>query len=78
MESIGASSNWAGNSKCKVMRNVNKEVHVKITKRLRNGVGGKIINKDEVSNDLWIQVWNQTWNQLGLHVIWQVKQNIKL
>jgi hypothetical protein len=60
------------------MRNVNKEVHDKITRRLRNGMGEVIRNKDEVSNDVWIQVWNRTWNQLGLQVIGQVKQNIKL
>jgi hypothetical protein len=78
MESIGASSNWAGKTKCKVMKNVKGEVCVKITRRLRHGMGEKTGNKDEVSNDVWIQVWNRVWNQLGLHVIGQVKQNIKL
>jgi hypothetical protein len=60
------------------MKNVKKEVHGKITRRVRNGIGGKIKNKDEVSNDVCIQVWNRAWNQLGLQVIGQVKQNVKL
>jgi len=60
------------------MENVNKEVHGKITRRLRNGIGKEIKNKDVVSTEVCIQVWNRAWNQLGLQVIEQVKQNIKL
>jgi hypothetical protein len=60
------------------MRNVNKEVHDKITRRLRNGIGGEIKNKDVVSTEVCIQVWNRAWNQLGLQVIGQVIQNVKL
>jgi len=60
------------------MRNVNKEVHDKITRRLRNGIGKEIKNKDVVSTEVCIQVWNRAWNQLGLQVIGQVIQNVKL
>jgi hypothetical protein len=60
------------------MKNVDKEVHDKITRRLRNGIGEEIKNKDVVSTEVCIQVWNRAWNQLGLQVIGQVIQNIKL
>jgi hypothetical protein len=60
------------------MENVNKEVHGKITRRLRNGIGKEIKNKDVVSTEVCIQVWNRAWNQLGLQVIGQVIQNVKL
>ena len=62
------------------MRNVKGEVYVKITRRLRNGMGEK--TRTKVWNDVWIrainQVLTQIKNQSSYQVMNQVKQNVKL
>ena len=74
MESIGTSRNWAGKTKYKVMKNVDKEVNDAVWDLVRNlQVKNNLYNQQKVEVNV-----NRVFIEIRQRVKKQVKQNMKL
>jgi hypothetical protein len=76
MESIGASSNWAGNSKCKVMKNVDKEVNDAVWDLVSNLIITQVKNTLYIQEEVQFKK-NRVFIEIRQRVKKQVKQNMK-
>jgi hypothetical protein len=77
MESIGTSSNWASNSKCKVMKNVDKEVNDAVWDLVSNLIITQVKNTLYIQEEVELER-NRVFIEVRQQIKKQIKQNTKL
>jgi hypothetical protein len=77
MESIGTSRNWAGKTKYKVMKNVDKEVNDAVWDLVSNLIITQVKNTLYIQEEVEVNV-NRVFIEIRQRVKKQVKQNMKL
>ena len=77
MESIGTSRNWAGKTKYKVMKNVDKEVNDAVWDLVSNLIITQVKNTLYIQEEVELER-NRVFIEVRQQIKKQIKQNMKL